>query len=111
MPGIYQLACRSCDYAVSGIMSLTTVVMDDGSETVCPHRRERMTAEEATGTSWSELAQANRLVYRYALVCLACGKLDYYGPRDLLAEPRAGGHIWSIVHQPSLSEAAAYSCK
>jgi hypothetical protein len=111
MPGIYQLACGSCDYAVSGIMSLTAVVLDDGSEKVCPHPCERMVAEEATGTSWSALARANRLVYRSALVCLACGSLDYYGPRDLSGKARAGGHIWSIVHQPSLSEAAAYSCK
>ena len=111
MPGIYQLACESCDYAVSGIMSLTAVVMDDGSEKICPHPCERMVAEEATGTNWSELARANRLIYRYALVCLACGELDYYGPRDLSADAHAGGHIWSIVHQPSRSEAAAYACK
>jgi hypothetical protein len=111
VPGIYRLGCGSCDYAVRGIMSRTTVIMDDGSEKLCPHPCERMIAERATGKKWFELARANRLVYRYALVCLACGELDYYGPRDLSAEVRASGHIWSIVHQPSLSETSEYSCK
>lgn len=111
MPGIYQMACGSCDYSVQGIMSLTSVVLDDGSEKICPHPLERRTAEGATGKSWSALWHANRLVYRYALVCLACGKLDYYGPRDLSPTVQAGGHIGSIVHQPNKLEASAYSCK
>jgi len=111
MPGIYQLACGTCDYAVSGIMSMTTVVMADGSVKVCMHPCEETIAQEATGTTWSELVGANRIVYRYALVCLACGKLDYYGPRDLSAKSHTGGHIRSIVHQPSPSEALAYLCK
>ena len=71
-------------------MSLTFVVLDDGSEKICPHPCERTIAEEATGKSWSALAQANRLVYRYALVCLACGKLDYYGSRDFSANAQGG---------------------
>src|SRR5207253_9462177 len=100
MPGIFQLACGSCSYSVRGIMSLTSVVLDDGSEKICPHPCERMTAEEATGKNWSALTRAKRLTYRYAFVCLGCGRLDYYGPRDLSAEAPAGGHIWSIVRHP-----------
>ena len=92
-------------------MSLTSVVMDDSSETICPHPCERMIAEDVTGKSWPELVRNNRLVYRYALACLACGELDYYGPRDLQLDGRARGHIGSIVYQPGKSEAAAYSCK
>src|SRR5437879_10454633 len=111
MPGIYQLACGSCDYIIRGIMSVTAVMMEDGSEQVCPHPRERMIAEKATGRSWTELAQADRLIYRYALVCLACGKMYYYASRDLAVDAHAGGHIWRIAHQPSRSEAAACPCK
>ena len=111
VPGIYQLACVSCDYSVRGVMSITQVLMDDGSEEICPHPGEWWTAEEATGKSWSELVQADRLIYRYALVCLACGKLDYYGGRDRSVDDQAGGHNWEITHHPSRSEAAAHSCK
>ncbi len=110
MPGIYKLTCRSCDYSVRGSLSRTTVVTVDGSEKICPHPCERRIAEETTGTTWAELVRANRIVYRYALVCLSCGALDYYGPRDLAAEARPGSHIGSIVHQPSRAEAAAHSC-
>lgn len=69
-----------------------------------------ITAEDVTGKSWIELVRTNRVIYRYAFACLVCGELDYYGPRDLSPHVRARGHIGSIVHQPTASEAAAYSC-
>jgi len=111
MPGIYQLACGSCDYSVKGIVSITQVLMDDGSEKTCPHPLERVIAEGATGKTWSELKQANRLIYQFALVCLVCGTLDYYGGRVLSAENQAVNHIGMITHQPSRFEAVAHSCK
>lgn len=111
MPSIYRWACGSCDYSVQGILSHTYVVMDDGSELTCPHPTEVGTAEAATGKHWQELATANRLIYRYALVCLACGHMDYYGPRDLSGQATYGGHIASIVHNPTPGQAAHYTCK
>lgn len=111
MPGIYRMACGSCEYEVEGIMSITYVIKDDGSEEICPHPAEGSRAEKATGKSWGELSRANRIVYRYALVCLACGELDYYGPRDSSPGARSGGHIGGIVHQPSSDDAAVHVCR
>lgn len=111
MPGIFRLSCQRCSYAVSGIMSVMTVVLDDGTEKVCPHPCERLDAEEATGGRWSELTRTNRLVYRHALVCLECGELDYYGRRDLTADARAASHVAGIVHQSSRHEASLYTCR
>lgn len=111
MPDLYILYCDSCDYVVKGVMSQTSVIMNDGSEMVCPHPIERLTAERATGETWCDLQEANRLVYRYALACLSCGKMDYYGPHDLDRGIRADSHIGSIVHRPSLDEAKRYTCR
>jgi predicted nucleic-acid-binding Zn-ribbon protein len=110
MPGIFQLTCEACDYSVLGGEACMSVVMDDGSETICSHPGERRCAERVTGKSWRQLARANRLIYRYALVCLSCGKMDYYGPHDI-SQTQTGGHYSRYLHQPSLREAVAYSCK
>jgi len=70
-----------------------------------------MIAEEKTGKNWPELVRENRIIYRYALFCLSCGELDYYGQHDLASENRSGRHIWSIIHQPSTREAKRYNCR
>ena len=110
MPGVYRLACGGCDYRVEG-GSLTYVVLDDGSEAPCPHPGESRTAERLTGQSWKELADAGRIVYRYALACLECGEMDYYGPADLSQASRRESHLWSIVRQPTLEEARRHECR
>lgn len=110
MPGIYQIACNRCDYSVRSSESLTYVVLEDGSEEICHHPGERPTAERITGKSWQELRESNRLIYRYALICLGCGEFNYYGPRDLSPDVRVGGHITSITHRPPASEAVQYAC-
>ena len=46
------------------MLSLTFVVLDDGSERICPHPCERRVAEEVTNTSWALLEEANRIIYR-----------------------------------------------
>ncbi len=92
-------------------MSLTSVVLNEGAEKICPHPCEVSIAEEATGMRWSELRRANRIRYRFALACLVCGELGYYGPSDLKDDVRAGGHIASIVHQPSPKSAGKFACR
>ena len=113
MPGVYRLVCGGCDYRVEGHMSVTYVVLDDGSEAPCPHPLESPTAERPTGQSWKELAEAGRIVYRYALVCLECGEMDYYGPgpADLSQASRRESHLWSIVRQPTPEEARRHECR
>lgn len=66
MPPIVRVISNNCDYNVLGITSRTSVILDDGSELVCPHPSEWRTAEASTGKSWAELSKANRLVCRYA---------------------------------------------
>lgn len=110
MPGIYRVTCSSCDYSVSGVMSSTRVLLTDGTEHICPHPLEMNIAEKKTGETWSALVRQNRIIYRYALFCLCCGELNYYGPRDLATGSDAH-HIWNIVHQPSKREAERYKCK
>lgn len=111
MPGVYRLACGGCDYCVEGHMSLMYVVLDDGAEAPCPHPLESLTAERLTGQTRKELAVAGRIVYRYALACLECGEMDYYGPVDISEAPRRKGHISSIIHQPTLEEARRHECR
>ena len=113
MPGIYRLKCDSCEYSVQGGMSQTSVVREDGSEeAIGPNPLMFRMAEEATGKSWKELKRTHRIVYRYALTCLSCGKLDYYGPRDIQGDSSGRSHIGSIVyHEPSIREAERYTCR
>lgn len=111
MPGLYRLYCDSCGYQVKGSMSRTSVVLDGGSEKICGHPGEIRTAEEATGKRWGDLRRGNRIRYRFALACLSCGEMDYYGPSDREEDARTGGHIASIVHQPSPKSVRVYSCR
>jgi hypothetical protein len=112
VPGIFRLACDSCEYSVEGITSRTSVILADGSsEKVCGHPLERRVAERTTGRSWSELVRANRIVYRYALVCLACGALDYYSAADLARGSVHRGHLANIVHLPSPRRARDCICR
>jgi hypothetical protein len=111
MPAVIQLRCKRCDYEVSGIKSITIAIKSDGSEAVCPHPLERREAEAATGESWKQLARRGRIRYRYAMACLGCGELDYYG-RDQLGEPqRHWTHIGNIISSVTTREARRYSCE
>jgi hypothetical protein len=111
MPLVYRTQCDSCDYSKIFSASVTYVLMDDGSEEVCPHPGEAERAERITGRSWSELRKANRIFYRNLLVCLSCGAIDYYGPRDLNVDMPPRGHIRSIVDNPSRGAAKLYTCR
>ena len=106
-----RIACNQCDYARRAIASITVAIKADGSEVVCPHPIEFTRAEEATGLSWRELKRAGRIRYRYAMVCLGCGELDYYGPDQLGTGPRQPTHIGSIVRKIRRREAGMHRCR
>ena len=100
MPGIFRVTCEACDFERTDSASVTMVILADGSEAICPHPGERLTAEEKTGESWRELVSAGRIAYRYSAICGHCGELDYYEVGGRV------GHIRSITHQPTAAELA-----
>lgn len=111
MPAIMRIACSLCDFARGGSQSTTVVLKADGSELICPRPIESMVAEQATGMSWRELRRAGRIRYRYAMVCLGCGELGYYGPDQLGAGPRRATHIGNIVRSVRRREARMHRCR
>jgi len=111
MPAIMRLACSQCDFVRQGIQSLTIVIKSDGSEVICPHPLEPTYAEEATGSSWSELRRAGRIRYRLAMVCLGCGDLGYYGPDQLGAGLARATHIGNTVRSVRRREARMHRCR
>jgi len=111
MPAVMRIACNRCDYARRGIASITVAIKADGSEVVCPHPLEVARAEEATGLRWRELERAGRIRYRYAMICLGCGELEYYGPDQLGMSPRRRTHIGRIVSSVRSREALMHVCR
>lgn len=111
MPAVYSTQCDSCDHSELFSGSITYVLLDDGSEKICGHPGEALIAESVTDKSWSELRRTNRIFYRYPLVCLFCGTVDDYGPRDLKVDMPTRGHIRSIVDNPSRGAAKLYTCR
>jgi hypothetical protein len=97
MPGIFRVACDSCDFERTASASVMLVELADGGEEICPHPMERRIAEEKTGEPWRQLVSSGRVRYRYSAMCGNCGELDYYEA----AQRRRRGHIWSIVRQPT----------
>ncbi len=76
--GTWRITCPLCSYEHQTTGHITMVVRDDGTEALCPAPDERRIAEETTGKRWDELEAAGRIHVRPALVCLACGALDFY---------------------------------
>jgi hypothetical protein len=111
MPAVMLIACNTCDYTKRGIQSVTVAIRADGSEEVCPHPVERTYAERATGLPWPQLVRQGRIRYRYGLVCLGCGELDYYGPDQLGKGPRRWTHIGNIVSSVTTRQARAHVCR
>jgi hypothetical protein len=58
-----------------------------------------------------ELTRAGRIRYRYAMVCLNCGDLDYYGPDQLGAGQSRVTHIGNIVRSVRRREARMHHCR
>jgi hypothetical protein len=111
MPLIYHFKCDNCGHEHFASESGTYVILEDGSEKICPHPGEFRTAEKATGKTWSELVKGGRIIYRYPLICHTCGDLDYYGPHDLNIVMPPQSHLGSIVHRPTGSVAKLYECR
>ena len=107
MPGLYRLECPRCGFSREGARLQTVVLKDDGPPAVLPRAMEMRAAEMITGKQWGDLLLQRRVRYRYALVCLACGKLDYY------YSPRAGSDDGAPLADlpPTASEAAACACR
>lgn len=112
MPVIWKLTCNKCDLSQAAFpMSHICVALDDGTEVVCPHPGEARIAEKTTEQTWDVLAKTGRLYSRFALLCLACGDLDYYCSRDLARYVKTaapGPHLRDSMTQ---GEAAEHSCK
>jgi hypothetical protein len=104
VPGIYLVACSSCDFEHRASTSVTIVRLLDDTEEICPHPAERMAAEDKTGEAWEALVAAGRIGYRYAAFCGDCGALGHY---DADAARRSR-HVWSIVRQPKARELAGH---
>lgn len=112
MPVIWKLNCSNCDLSQAAFpMSHICVALDDGSEVVCPHPGEARIAERATGKTWEELAKAGRLYNRFALLCLACGELDYYCTRDLARYVMPTGRGPRLGESMPPGEAGEHACK
>ncbi len=110
MPGLYRLYCDSCTYEIKDGASITIVLVDDGTEKICPHPLERRAAEEATGMQWRELEKANRIRYRFAYACLNCGHKDFYELGGSLRDGVRHDHIYSITYQPTVADANGQAC-
>lgn len=76
--GTWRITCPLCSYEHQSAGHITMVVRDDGTEALCPAPDERRIAEETTGKGWYQLDLAGRIHTRPALVCMACGALDFY---------------------------------
>jgi len=111
MASNYRIRCTVCDFRREGALSQTVVNLDNRTETVCLAGREVETAMDVTGRLWYELVSEGRILYRYGLVCLKCGALDYYGPDQLHQEPLHQIHHYNMVHHPSPGEASFYACR
>ena len=111
MPLIYELICDHCKHIHSAPESVTYVILEDGSEEMCLHPIESMMAEEKTGKAWSELRNEGRIIYRYPLVCISCGDMNYYGPHDLNVVMPPQSHLRSIIQRPSKRVASLYNCR
>jgi hypothetical protein len=112
MPGVFRVSCSSCGFEREGVAAITIVVGNNGSEIECPHPAEVRTAEEATGMEWRELVSQQRIRHRHALVCLDCGRLDYYGPDQLPATAHvvAKNQSWAATSHMSPKQAKQFSC-
>lgn len=107
MPLIMRAYCDECDYGTRFVsQSATFVVLDNGKEEVLPHPCENLTAKELTGKSLAKLAKANRLRYKYGLICRTCGEYDLY------TNPCAkkACHIKSIIGSISPADADEMEC-
>jgi hypothetical protein len=107
MTGLYRLQCPRCGFVREGAPRQTVVLKEDGSLAVLPRAMEMRAAEMITGKQWGDLLLQKRIRYRYALVCLACGKLDYY--YSLRVAPDDGTPLPDLP--PTVREAAGCTCR
>src|SRR2546423_14521602 len=109
MPMVLRLRCEGCGDQQAMSESRTVVLMDDGSEQLCPHPAERSVAEELTGETWSDLVKAGRIQYRYSCICGNCGAAGYYA-NELAPTRSFFGHIRAITWRPSPQQASVLPC-